>query len=40
MKIFIFTQDDGLMSIGTPCYQEGMTEQEKNLFPLLSLQIS
>ena len=32
MKIFIFTQDDGLMAIGTPFYQEEMTEEEKNIF--------
>jgi hypothetical protein len=32
MKIFIYTQDNGLMAIGTPFYQEGMSEQEKDIF--------
>lgn len=34
MKIFIYTQDDGLMAIGTPFYGENMTEEEKDIFLL------
>ena len=40
MKIFIYTQDDGSMAIGTPFYQEGMSEEEKDNFLLYAIEKS
>ena len=40
MKIFIYTQDDGSMAIGTPFYQEGMSEEGKDNFLLYAIEKS